>query len=268
MKEPFFSIIVPCRNSTSKLDILFQSLLSQTFKDFEVLICDDKSTDNLKQFIKKYEDKLNIRYLKNVSDKYGPGIARNLGIEHADGKYITFIDSDDSLYDENSLDIVHELIINFGCIFVYSREFVKNENYERYVWCMLHGKYYKKSFLDDNNIRFDESMFYKQDVYFALLFELYRKYYNARGFITDKITYNYILYTNSISIQKNKDKDKDRDFLTDNLKAIYYPYLHIWRRFFKKDDTYINCQPLFDFLNENKPDNMNTCDKFIKTFKK
>ena len=70
------------------------SLLAQTFQDFELLLVDDGSTDDSIQIEKRYEDK-NLRVRLLLKEHSNAGDARNLGLENARGKYITFLDSDD-----------------------------------------------------------------------------------------------------------------------------------------------------------------------------
>lgn len=94
INEPFFSIIVPTRNRADLLDSAIQSVKSQTYTDWELLIIDDASTDHTKEVIKKNED-ARIRYL--YQQKLERSKARNKGIENAKGKYICFLDDDDIL---------------------------------------------------------------------------------------------------------------------------------------------------------------------------
>lgn len=87
------SIITPCYNSSNFLEETIQSVLNQTFTDWEWIITDDKSSDNSVEIIKKFKDSriILIESLKNG----GAGHARNLSLEKATGKYITFLDADD-----------------------------------------------------------------------------------------------------------------------------------------------------------------------------
>lgn len=89
---PFFSVIIPTYNRQFLLKLSVESVLSQTFKDFELIIIDDGSTDNTKHLIKRYNDsRLNYIYQENK----GPSAARNTGIKNARGKFVCFLDSDD-----------------------------------------------------------------------------------------------------------------------------------------------------------------------------
>lgn len=91
-----FTVIVPAYNRAEEISELLLSLALQTIprSDFEIIIVDDGSTDNTESIVSKFvsETKLNLRFLKQ--DHKGPGEARNLGMDHAFGNYLIFIDSD------------------------------------------------------------------------------------------------------------------------------------------------------------------------------
>lgn len=89
-----FSVIIPTYNRADLLDRCLESLSSQTYKDFEVLVCDDGSTDNSSEVTQKYVDQLDIQYIWN-ENWGGPARPRNVGIEMSKGEWICFLDSDD-----------------------------------------------------------------------------------------------------------------------------------------------------------------------------
>ncbi|WP_226063837.1 glycosyltransferase family 2 protein [Kaistella polysaccharea] len=90
---PEISIITPSFNSAPFIMETIQAVLAQTFQDFEWLITDDCSSDNTVEIIKNYNDP---RIILTIADKNcGAGHARNLSLEKATGKYITFLDADD-----------------------------------------------------------------------------------------------------------------------------------------------------------------------------
>jgi glycosyltransferase involved in cell wall biosynthesis len=88
---PEVSVIIPTYNSAQFLDEALQSVFDQTFKDFEVIVVDDGSTDQTKQVLDKYGDR--IRYI--FQENGGPAKARNRGIKASSGKYVAFLDADD-----------------------------------------------------------------------------------------------------------------------------------------------------------------------------
>ncbi|MBT0015941.1 glycosyltransferase family 2 protein [Vibrio alginolyticus] len=96
------SIIMPTYNSTDTVVESIQSVLSQTYKNWELIIVDDRSTDNTWQVIQTYADKYdNIRVYQN-KENLGAGASRNFAIEKAKGRFIAFLDSDD-LWTEDKL---------------------------------------------------------------------------------------------------------------------------------------------------------------------
>ena len=98
---PEVSIITPCYNSSKFLQQTIDSVLNQTFTDWEWLITDDKSTDHSVEIIRKVNDE---RIKLTVAEKNGgAGHARNLSLEQASGRFITFLDADD-FWDPNFLE--------------------------------------------------------------------------------------------------------------------------------------------------------------------
>lgn len=91
------SIIVPVYNSEKFLDAAVQSVLAQTYGDWELILVDDCSTDGSLSLANQYATSDNrIKALKNENNS-GPARTRNVGIEAAIGKYLSFLDSDDTL---------------------------------------------------------------------------------------------------------------------------------------------------------------------------
>ena len=106
---PFFSIILPTHNSGSTLKIALDSIMSQSFKDFELIIIDGLSSDNTSQIAgnsKIAEDR--IKFISEADE--GIYDAMNKGIRHSTGQWIYFIGSDDSLYHPDVLQKVQEEI--------------------------------------------------------------------------------------------------------------------------------------------------------------
>lgn len=89
-----FSVIIPTYNRADLLDRCLDSLTRQSFKDFEVLVCDDGSTDDSRVVAERYRDYLDLRYLWE-ENWGGPARPRNRGIQAARGEWICFLDSDD-----------------------------------------------------------------------------------------------------------------------------------------------------------------------------
>ncbi len=92
MKKPVVSVISPNYNNAKYIEKFVASILSQSFKDFELLVVDDCSTDDTIARLKKIKDK-RLKVLKTPANG-DISVARNLGMKHAKGKYIFFTDGD------------------------------------------------------------------------------------------------------------------------------------------------------------------------------
>jgi len=92
-RVPTVSVIIPTYNRAYLLGRAIQSVLDQTYQDFEVIVVDDASSDNTEEVVKSFNDE-RIRYIRHVKNK-GEAAARNTGIKIARGEYIASHDSDD-----------------------------------------------------------------------------------------------------------------------------------------------------------------------------
>ncbi len=99
---PLVSVIIPTFNRCDFLGDAVQSVLNQTFKDFELIVVDDGSTDSTKQMLAPYLSDSRVKYVYQAHTGSG-GAARNKGIETALGRYLAFLDSDD-LWSSEKLD--------------------------------------------------------------------------------------------------------------------------------------------------------------------
>jgi hypothetical protein len=88
---PFFSVIMPSFNRAELIRPSIDSVLAQDFKDFELIVVDDGSTDNTVAVLRSYGDRIKVFQQENG----GPGAARNRGLQEAQGEYVAFLDSDD-----------------------------------------------------------------------------------------------------------------------------------------------------------------------------
>lgn len=151
METPKISIIVPVYNVEKYLPRCIKSLLDQTYKNTEIILVDDGSPDNSGKICDEYSEKYkNIKTFHK--ENQGLGMARNTGLEHATGKYVTFVDSDDWL-DTDLLSKLYEYLVKYkveAVIGSYKRvdrngnimppDIIYNEN-------VFYGEQVKKEFL-------------------------------------------------------------------------------------------------------------------------
>lgn len=94
-KKPLVSIISPTYNDENTIEETIKSVLNQSYKNWEMLIVDDCSTDKTPDIVKKYQEKDKRIKLYRLDKNSGASVARNKAIEEAKGKYIAFLDCDD-----------------------------------------------------------------------------------------------------------------------------------------------------------------------------
>lgn len=105
--KPVISVIIPTYNSAQYIVKTLESVFAQTYKDYEVIVVDDSSTDNTKDVLTPYMGRIKYIYKQNG----GPASARNTGIKAASGSYVAFLDSDD-IWMPEKLGEQAELVIN------------------------------------------------------------------------------------------------------------------------------------------------------------
>lgn len=180
------SIIVPIYNSEKTLACCIDSIVSQTYQDFELLLINDGSTDHSEficlNYVKQYGDKVKY-YVKNNG---GVSSARNYGIEQANGEYICFVDSDDYV-DAAYLEVLHNSLIKYKVDFSMCDVYAKLRNktnevinlYDKndIVTAIISNQYsqlnrgpYCKLFLKRiiDDLRFNENIYLGEDTLFCI----------------------------------------------------------------------------------------------------
>jgi glycosyltransferase involved in cell wall biosynthesis len=104
---PKFTIVTPTYNRETLVQITIQSIIDQTYQDWELLIIDDGSTDNTEQAIQPFLKDGRISYFKKANS--GQADSLNFGVSHATGEFIIFLDSDDHAY-PNWLEVINRNI--------------------------------------------------------------------------------------------------------------------------------------------------------------
>ena len=117
--DPKVSVIIPTFNRAQYIAAAIESVLNQTYKDFEIIVVDDGSNDNTREVLEAFMNRIKYIYKKNA----GTASARNVGIKNAQGEYIAFLDSDD-LFLPKKLEIQVPILDKHPEIgFVYSDSF-------------------------------------------------------------------------------------------------------------------------------------------------
>jgi glycosyltransferase involved in cell wall biosynthesis len=206
------SIIIPVYNSENTLRRCLDSILSQTFRNFECIIVDDGSTDKSLSICNSYsqsDKRIKVIHQNNA----GVSSARNTGLNNSLGEYIAFVDSDDLVLPEmyqflfgaitqNNADIICCGYSHRGKKYV-APDFFYSENQAKavfdlkkaelfdYIW----NKLYKKDILDINNIRFSPDQSFGEDILFNL------KYFSVIHTMLNiqKVLYIYTYNFDSVS---------------------------------------------------------------------
>ena len=112
--QPLFSIIIPMKNADRYIRNALDSIANQQFDNIQVIVIDDNSnsTDISKYIVhswKNHYPNINLQLFQTTKEQGGPGGARNIGLDNANGKYILFLDADDTL-NENALHSIKKAI--------------------------------------------------------------------------------------------------------------------------------------------------------------
>lgn len=214
-----FSVIIPAYNTAEFISDCIESILTQDFpkNEYEIIVVDDKSPDNLKDIVKTYIKKYkNIKLIIHEINKHQGG-ARNTAIKNAKGEYIFFLDSDDKWIRRDVFSVFFDQIkkSNKSCDILKSSQFigfinnesfiktpklkVKSENMSgkrylksSYYFPNIWTGVYKKNFLLENNLFFRENVFFEDTDWTIKSF-----YYAKNVCINDYLFYGYRYNNNS-----------------------------------------------------------------------
>ena len=218
--KPLISIIIPIYNSEVYLRKCLDSVLNQTFQDYELILINDGSTDNSGYICDEYKNKdtrIEVIHKKNE----GVSIARNFGIKNAKGMYLTFIDSDDWVDNEylssfiNFLNSCKSDLIIGGIVkdsanisnnlYVVTEMYFKKTEYSLlfdkfnlYKNGYTVAKLYKTELVKDHNIFFNSNICNTEDLLFMLEFIYYS---NSVQFVPH-YHYHYVNTDNGASLSK------------------------------------------------------------------
>lgn len=205
------SIIIPVYNAEKFIHKCVDSVLSQTFTDFELLLINDGSKDKSGEICDAYaakDSRVHVFHKKNG----GVGSARNVGIRESKGEFMTFIDADDELLDTESLSLMFHpefdmSICGYDSYDISGKKIFSSENVEgdavlyaedavyviynsKYYIAYCYAKLYKSSIIKDYGIYFDESIYYNEDKLFVIE---YLSHCTGNIYISSVPVYKYML---------------------------------------------------------------------------
>ena len=166
---PKISVIVPVYNAEKYLHRCIDSILAQTFTDFELLLINDGSKDDSGKICDEYAAK-DVRVRVFHKENGGASSARNMGLENAKGEWITFVDSDDTLL-QNALEVLYEsLVSSVDAVIANTKrnEMILCEEWIRLLLdcktrCELWGGLYRRNLLLDKKIEIPYSIVIGED---------------------------------------------------------------------------------------------------------
>lgn len=182
------SVIVPCYNSSAYLADCVQSLAAQTYRNFEAIFIDDGSTDGTFELLERLSaEHSDLRIRIQSQPNRGVSAARNLGLDIAQGEYISFVDSDD-IVAPSFLERLVDTIDGVGLAVVgiggdgYGRQsgeftgVIRHEDFIRELWFTDHlwgstcNKLFHRSVIDEYAIRFESDLKIMEDMFFTMVY--------------------------------------------------------------------------------------------------
>jgi len=228
------SVLMPAYNSANYIAEAINSILEQTFTDFELIIINDGSTDNTHQVITSFTD-ARIKYYQNDGNK-GLTFVRNRLLSLATCNYIAFIDSDDIAH-KNRLEIEYQLLKSNNNISLVSSSVVSLDeqgNYNNLGWnfdlntsalktnllflnpIVTSTVMFKKEFLPEQKFRDDYPPCEDYDLWVRMLL-------NTKGIVLPNFLATYRLYFNSVSKRKADDAKNNRNKVIVDQLEYYFP---------------------------------------------
>lgn len=256
MKEPFFSIIMPAYNAEKFLSEAIESVLLQSFTDFELFVINDGSidkTDDICRFFSKKDSR--IVFIDKNNE--GVSVARNVALDKASGEYVFFVDSDDIIY-KDSLQKIHcflkrtpvdylrfeyETIDSLGRLLYPNYEAAKRKRYEGKkmhssdcIENLIRGEFFswsgvfKRTIIEKNNLRFLPGCTYNEDTLFMTHFFMYSQ---THVYVSDKV-YGYRKSETAVTCRFTERNYLDVERVVTELQKIYYSRCKIESKVIKR----------------------------------
>lgn len=271
--RPELSIILPVYNGEKYIERCIESILSNTFKDYELIVINDGSTDYTQNICDSYAERdERIKVFHNSN--HGVSWSRNFGIEKSNGNWISFVDSDDWL-SENAFETIFNIqseecdIISFGFWSVSDKHKSKirlpeiNKGKTHYIrqqlllgWTVVWNVWFRKEFLNEHSLRFNNELSIGEDSEF-----LFRAYFYARGIrVVNEALYFYNR-TNEESALHRMNKSHYDEIISANISIA---------QFFKDNNVYENFKDIMAWkILRAKQDyvlDVKTHDKFLAIY--
>lgn len=179
-KAKRFSIILISYNVEKYIEEAIESVLEQTYTNFELIIVDDCSTDNTIKNIKKYKDN-RIKFYQTEKNTGSASGSRNVGLGYVTGEYILFLDGDDRFIDKEILrkidnkigEEIYDLIYlgyqDLGNEYKLRVSNAENSTKEARITCdvsfSVSARCWNRSFIEKHNMRFIEGMYYEDELF-------------------------------------------------------------------------------------------------------
>ncbi|MDL0138591.1 glycosyltransferase family A protein [Halobacterium salinarum] len=227
---PTVSVIIPTYNRADVLPSTIDSVLSQSYDDFECIVVDDASTDDTETVVSNYDDE-RIRYLCHDNNR-GANAARNTGIQAATGTYISFLDSDDELLPENLAITTAALEKRPDCAGVFTSFYTVRDGNVESVSIAQPGEMPFERICSENAIGGFTCVMFHTDVFddIGLLDESFRSYQDWDFFIRvitnhhmvgiDEVLAIHHLHRQQISSNKRRKFDGQDRFIEKHGKKL------------------------------------------------
>ena len=154
------SVIINCKNSEKYLNECIDSVLTQTYSNYEIILINNFSTDRTKEIILSYSDN-RIQYFETKSP-LNLGAARNIGLKSSKGEYIAFLDSDDTWHHNKLELILKKFTDNIGLVYSDVKYFNSNNSFNLYDIRNLYKGNCFKELLEDYNLCFSSCVISKK----------------------------------------------------------------------------------------------------------
>ena len=260
------NVIIPAYNCCKTLSRTLSSLVAQTDTNFEVIIVDDCSTENIKSIVDDYANRLNMIYIRNEKN-LGCGMSRQVGIDNATQKFITFLDSDDMFmpYTVETFNSIIEANPNTEYLHshFYEQTIIENQPAlflwrDNYTAC--HGKLYNVDLIKKYEIRNSPLVRWADDSFFnSMCSELMNM---------SAISIPTVLWTNNKdSIIRRKDAERDTLTKEDFLNAMLLSAEFVLSKKGRVDHLQHTIERMTKqiSLNEKETEKLNTLLKYIRS---